>query len=76
MVYILVRNIKKIIENYYQWLISVDFEEKENITNFWYYSKNKQEPRLSNRFEEDGSENELPLAIARDIKKLYLEISK
>ena len=70
------RDIKKIIENYYQWLISVDFEEKENITNFWYYSKNKQEPRLSNRFEEDGSENELPLAIARDIKKLYLEISK
>ncbi len=70
------QDIKKIIENYYQWLISVDFEEKENITNFWYYSKNKQEPRLSNRFEEDGSENELPLAIARDIKKLYLEISK
>ena len=70
------QDIKKIIENYYQWLISVDFEEKENITNFWYYSKNKQEPRLSNRFEEDGSENELPLAIARDIKKLYLEILK
>jgi len=70
------QDIKKIIETYYQWLISVDFEEKENITNFWYYSKNKQEPRLSNRFEEDGSENELPLAIARDIKKLYLEISK
>ena len=70
------QDIKKIIENYYQWLISVNFEEKENITNFWYYSKNKQEPRLSNRFEEDGSENELPLAIARDIKKLYLEISK
>ena len=70
------QDIKKIIENYYQWLISVDFEEKENITNFWYYSKNKQEPRLSNRFEEDGSENELPLAIARDIKRLYLEISK
>ena len=70
------KDIKKIIENYYQWLIPVNFEEKENITNFWYYSKNKQEPRLSNRFEEDGSENELPLAIARDIKKLYLEISK
>jgi len=66
--------IKKIIEDHYLWLISVDFEKKENISNFWYYSKNKQEPRLSNRFEEDGSENELPLAIARDIKKLYQEI--
>ena len=70
------KDIKEIIENYYRWLIPLDFEKKNNITNFWYYSKNKQEPRLSNRFEEDGSENELPLAIARDIKKLYLEISK
>lgn len=66
--------IKHIIENHYSWLIQVDFDKKENISNFWYYSKNKQEPRLSNRFEEDGSENELPLAIARDIKKLYQEI--
>ena len=66
--------IKDIIEKHYLWLIQVDFEKKENISNFWYYSKNKQEPRLSNRFEEDGSENELPLAIARDIKKLYQEI--
>jgi hypothetical protein len=70
------KDIKEIIENYYRWLIPLDFGKKNNITNFWYYSKNKQEPRLSNRFEEDGSENELPLAIARDIKKLYLEISK
>ena len=64
------KDIKEIIENYYRWLIPLDFGKKNNITNFWYYSKNKQEPRLSNRFEEDGSENELPLAIARDIKKL------
>jgi hypothetical protein len=70
------KDIKEIIENYYRWLIPLDFGKKNNITNFWYYSKNKQEPRLSNRFEEDGSENELPLAIAREIKKLYLEISK
>jgi hypothetical protein len=70
------KDIKEIIENYYRWLIPLDFGKKNNITNFWYYSKNKQEPRLSNRFEEDGSENELPLDIARDIKKLYLEISK
>ena len=68
--------VKDIIENRYEWLIPVDFQKQENISNFWYYSKNKQEPRLSNRFEEDGSENELPLAIARDIKKLYQEISQ
>ena len=35
------------------------------------YSKNKEEPRLANRFDEVGAELEQPLAIARDIKKLY-----
>jgi len=34
-------------------------------------SKNKEEPRLANRFEENGADLEQPLAIARDIKKLY-----
>ena len=61
-----------LIEKRYAWLIDIDFEKKNNIYNFWYYSKNKQEPRMSDRFSEDGAEHELPLAIARDINKLYL----
>ena len=68
------RNINEIcqlIEKQYTWLLEVDFKEKENIYNFWYYSKNKQEPRLSDRFSEEGAELELPLAIARDIQNLY-----
>jgi hypothetical protein len=63
-----------LIEKRYAWLVEIDFEKKDNIYNFWYYSKNKQEPRMSDRFSEDGSELELPLAIARDINKLYLEL--
>ena len=63
-----------LIEKRYTWLVEIDFEKKDNIYNFWYYSKNKQEPRMSDRFSEDGSERELPLAIARDINKLYLEL--
>jgi len=63
-----------LIEKRYAWLIDIDFEKKNNIFNFWYYSKNKQEPRMSDRFNEDGAELELPLAIARDINKLYLEL--
>jgi hypothetical protein len=63
-----------LIEKRYAWLIDIDFENKNNIFNFWYYSKNKQEPRISDRFSEDGAERELPLAIARDINKLYLEL--
>ena len=63
-----------LIEKRYAWLIDIDFEKKNNIFNFWYYSKNKQEPRMSDRFSEDGAERELPLAIARDINKLYSEL--
>ena len=63
-----------LIEKRYAWLVEIDFEKKDNIYNFWYYSKNKQEPRMSDRFSEDGAERELPLAIARDINKLYVEL--
>ena len=64
----------KLIENQYTWLLNIDFDNKENIFNFWYYSKNKQEPRMSDRFTEEGSELELPLAIARDISSLYNDL--
>ena len=37
-----------------------------NFKKFWFISKNKEEPRLADRFEEFGSELEQPLAIARD----------
>ena len=64
----------KLIENQYTWLLNINFDNKENIFNFWYYSKNKQEPRMSDRFTEEGSELELPLAIARDISALYNDL--
>src|SRR5210317_698200 len=49
----------------------ISSEKQENQKNFWFISKNKEEPRYADRFEENGSELEQPLAIARDIKKLY-----
>lgn len=66
--------ISQLIENQYTWLLNINFDKKDNIFNFWYYSKNKQEPRLSDRFSEEGADLELPLAIARDIQNLYQEL--
>ena len=51
--------------------MTINFKKKENQKKFWFISKNKEEPRFADRFEEQGSELEQPLAIARDIKKLY-----
>ena len=73
-----VLELKEILENKYSRILKIDFSKKENNKNFWFISKNKEEPRLADRFEENGSELEQPLAIARDIKKLYekLHVSK
>ena len=71
-----IQDICNLIEKQYTWLLKIDFDQKDNIYNFWYYSKNKQEPRLSDRFSEEGADLELPLAIARDIHHLYKGLKK
>jgi len=66
-----VEDLRNIIENRYPEILKINFEKQENQKNFWFISKNKEEPRYADRFEENGSELEQPLAIARDIKKLH-----
>ena len=66
-----VEELRKILEKKYSDILRINFEKEENFKKFWFISKNKEEPRLADRFEEPGSELEQPLAIARDIKKLY-----
>ena len=66
-----VQELLEIIKTRYPNILDINFDQKENHQNFWFISKNKEEPRMADRFEEHGSELEQPLAIARDIKKLY-----
>jgi len=71
-----VSDLKKILENNYKSILKIDFNIKDSNFNFWFISKNKEEPRVASRYEENGAELEQPLAIARDIKKLYEKIIK
>ena len=73
-----VEELRSIIEKNYPDILKIDFSKNENNQNFWFISKNKEEPRLADRYKDHGSDLEKPLAIARDIKKLYeiLFISK
>ena len=66
-----VGDLKKILKNKYSDILKINFNIDESNQKFWFISKNKEEPRLANRFEENGADLEQPLAIARDIKKLY-----
>ena len=68
-------DLKTIIETKYKSILNINFNDKKSNTFFWFISKNKEEPRIANRFEEYGSNLEQPLAIARDIKKVYEKIS-
>jgi len=70
-----VSELRGILENKYSKILNIDFSKKENNQNFWFISKNKEEPRLADRFMENGSDLEQPLAIARDVQKLYNELS-
>ena len=64
-------DLKNIIEERYPDILKINYEKRENLKNFWFISKNKEEPRYADRFVEDGADLEQPLAIARDIKRLY-----
>ena len=65
------KDLRSILEKNYSNILKINFQNKANNKKFWFISKNKEEPRLADRFEEKGSDLEQPLAIARDIKRLY-----
>ena len=71
-----INDLREIIEKNYSDILKIDFSKNENNKKFWFISKNKEEPRIGDRFEDSGSELEQPTAIARDIKKLYETIFK
>ncbi len=58
--------LKSLVETHYAWARRFDFRDNAANARFWYVSAQKLEPRLGERFEEEGAELEQPLAIARD----------
>ena len=68
-------DLRDILETRYSAILKIDFTKKDSNQNFWFISKNKEEPRLADRYLDKGSELEQPLAIARDICKLYARIT-
>ena len=66
--------LKKIINNKYSWVKKIDFNNKESNYLFWYVSAAKLEPRLGERFNEQGSELEQHLGIAKMVNDLIKKI--
>jgi len=59
--------LRAILDADYQWALTPDYTERAASARFWYVSEEKLEPRLGERFDEDGSALEQPLATGRDI---------
>ena len=70
------RELNSLIEKDYQWALEVDFSKKDNDYLFWYISAAKLEPRLGERHNEEGSELEQNLGVAKMVQNLHLIIQK
>jgi hypothetical protein len=63
--------LRQAIARDYGWALGIDYAERATSARFWYVSEEKLEPRLGERYEEDGAALEQPLAVGRDIAALY-----
>ncbi len=59
------------IEEHYGWALEYDFSDPDSEYWFWYRSVEKEEPRLGVRHEEPGADREMPLDIARQVRRCH-----
>jgi len=62
--------LQALISAHYDWALRPDYSAAADSARFWYVSEDKLEPRLGERYEEPGSERELPLDIGRQVAAL------
>ena len=54
----------------YAWALGTDYDQPQNSARFWYVSEEKREPRMGERYLEDGAALELPIGTGRMAKSL------
>lgn len=63
--------LRKRLKSDYHWAIGLDYTQHQNSARFWYVSEEKLEPRVGERYEEEGAEFEQPLDTGRAAAQLY-----
>ncbi|MDA9316297.1 hypothetical protein N9Q58_00080 [Polaribacter sp.] len=61
--------LKALIKSHYSWVNQYDFNKESDDYYFWYYSENKEEPRLGIKTKDAGAENQMPIGIAKEISR-------
>ncbi|WP_170603900.1 hypothetical protein [Ruegeria arenilitoris] len=68
--------VRDLIQENFDWALSLDWTAREHCARAWYVSEEKLEPRLGERFEEPIEEYEQPLAPARDAVAAFAALEK
>jgi hypothetical protein len=66
-----VGQLRQILAATYDWALDRDYARQENAARFWYVSEDKLEPRLGDRFAEEGAGREQPLDVGRQVDALW-----
>ena len=59
--------LKDIIDKNYKWALEINFNDPKENYHFWYYSKEKLEPRRGIRGQDLGCDKEMKITIAKDV---------
>ncbi len=70
-----VQRLKNMIEQDYDWALELDFSSSESQHLFWYFSQEKEEPRIGVRHLESGCEKEMRVGVARDVSLLHDQLN-
>jgi len=64
-------HLRLLLQQRYEFARDHNYDDRNESARFWYVSEEKLEPRLGERYEEDGAELENPLATGRDALELW-----
>lgn len=62
--------LSKLVDTHYLWTKDVDLSAPSAQAHFWYVSEEKLEPRMGNRYDEEGAEREMPFNIPAYVSDL------
>lgn len=68
--------LRAILAKTYDWALSVNYDAPPNCARFWYVSEEKLEPRLGERYAEEGAAYEQPLSIGRDAARMAADLDR
>lgn len=66
-----VADFKTVIEEKYDWALSIDFSKHESLGVFWYRSEEKMEPRLGQTDVDIGMDKKMPIGIGHRVRDCY-----